>query len=165
VYADYGMAMLPFIYLTAGAAIERVSGFLTLVPVAATAVLAAGALPGIASNLRDGMRFDPRPAFGYVRDHGPARLVLGPSIQQKVYYAPQLQFEEIGDATRLPQVLARTGGFWLLVSRHRNGWINGDADAQRWVDQTCRVALRTGSTRFDFRTYDVDLNWCGPTVP
>jgi len=165
VYADYGMSMLPIVYVTVGAAADRVLGSVTPVAFAAAVILAAGALPGVISNLRDGMRFDPRPAFAYVQAHGPAHLVLGPSIQQKVYYAPSLQFEEIGDAARLPQVLTRTGGFWLLESRHRNGWINGDADAQAWVDQACHVALRTGRTRFDFRAYDVDLLWCGNTAP
>lgn len=165
VYADYGMAMLPFIYLSVGGAIGRAAGSAMLLGVGAAAVLAAAALPGVGSNLRDGMRFDPRPAFAYVTSHGSPHLVLGPSVQQRDYYAPGLAFEEIGDAARLSQVLARTGGFWLLVSRHRNGWINGDADAAAWVDQSCRVIQRTGRMRFDFRAYEVDLNWCGTSAP
>jgi uncharacterized membrane protein len=165
VYADYGMSMLPFIYVTVGAAVDRALGTLTPVAVAAAVILVAGALPGVLSNLRDGMRFDPRPALAYVQAHGPARLVLGPSVQQKAYYAADLQFEEIGDAARLPQVLTRTGGFWLLESRHRNGWINGGSEAQAWVDRVCHVVLRTGKMRFDFRAYDVDLHWCGDSAP
>lgn len=166
VYADYGMAMLPLVYLTIGGAVDRVTGGLVPQAVAAAAVVAAGAVPGLVSNLRDGMRFEPRPAFDYVKRNGGGHLLLGPSGSEQAYYAPGLPFKELADSIHLPEMLSRAGGgFWLMVARHRNGWINGDAQAQAWVDRECHVVLRTGTPRLDYRQYDVDLNWCGASAP
>src|SRR5262249_32698785 len=70
IYADYGMAMLPVVFLTVGAlaarAMPQPAPATQALATAAVAVLAVAELPGLASNLRDGMRFDYRPAFAYV---------------------------------------------------------------------------------------------------
>ena len=170
VYADYGMAMLPLVYLTIGGAVERAStvavGATPWAPWAAGAVLAAGAVPGVASNLRDGMRFDYRPAYDFARSHGPGRLVIGPSQALQRYYAPDLKFEELRDPNaQLPATLTASGGFWLILANHRNGWAEGDVDAQTWVDGSCHVMQRSGTHRFDYREYDVQLAWCGGSAP
>ena len=164
VYADYGMAMLPLLFLTAGALVSR-AGSSTLVGVT-IAVLVVAELPGLASNLRDGMRFDYRPAFAYVEAHGADRLMLGPSLPIQRHYAPELRFEETGESRQsLADALVRTGGYWLIIPRHRNGWSGGDPDMQDWADANCRVVLRNGKPRFDYREYDVQLAWCGVSAP
>lgn len=170
VYADYGMAMLPLVYLTIGGAVERASAITvhpaSWAPWAAGALLAAGAVPGVASNLRDGMRFDYRPAYDFARSHGPGRLVVGPSRELQRYYAPDLPFEELRNANaQLRAMLTVSDGFWLILANHRNGWVDGDDDAQAWVDGSCRVKLRSGNHRFDYREYNVQLAWCGGSPP
>ena len=169
VYADYGMALLPVVFVTIGGAVSRIAetaGAGRWPAVAAAAVLGAAQLPGLASNYRDVMRFDFRPAFAYVQKTDSTRLVVGTSTAIQKYYAPSLHFEEIGsDDGYLRRTLGRTGGFWMMMARHRSGWINGDELAQEWVDGNCRVVLRSGARRFDYREYDVDLVWCGTGNP
>jgi hypothetical protein len=170
VYADYGMAMLPLVYLTAGALVGRMvrmpSPASPAIAGIAVVTLLVAELPGLASNWRDGMRFDYRPAFAYVEAHGAQRLVLGPSQAMQRHYAPTLQFQELGGTTEsLAGALVRTGGYWLIISRHRNGWSGGDEDMRSWADANCRVMSRSGAARFDYRQYDVDLAWCGSGAP
>jgi hypothetical protein len=170
IYADYGMAVLPVVFLSVGALAARVlqqpapaAGALA---VAAVAALAVAELPGLVSNFRDGMRFDYRPAFAYVQAHGAQRLVLGPSQAIQRAYAPGLNFAEIGGTrSSLADALTRSGGYWLIISRHRNGWSGGDEDMQDWADTNCRVTSRSGASRFDYRQYDVELAWCGASAP
>ncbi len=170
VYADYGQSMLPVVFLTCGALAARAwqqpEPVVKMIAATAVAVLLAAEIPGLLSNFRDGMRFDYRPAFAYVTAHDPQRLVLGPSQAIQRAYAPALTFEEIGGSqASLAGALTRSGGYWLIISRHRNGWSGGDQDMQDWVDSNCRVTLRSGASRFDYRQYDVELAWCGSHAP
>ena len=171
VYADYGMAMVPLVMLTIGGAAERLVARLGAVPAGtpwATGLLAASAaIPGVVSNLRDGMRFDFRPAYAYLETHGAGHVVLAASVQLQRRYGPDTRFAELS-GNRLAQfdsVAAKEGGFWLLLGHHRNDWSGGDPASGRWVDQHCRVFGRGGPARFDYREYWVTLSWCGSAAP
>jgi hypothetical protein len=148
VYADYGMAMLPLVYVTVGGFAQRIaermaSGGRQFLGVVALA-LAAAVLPGTVSHLSDGTRFDYRPAYSYIKRAGSDRLVLGwPGTIQR-YYAADLVFETVRTDPRfLTGTLEQTSGFWLVASYRRYGMVGDDGRAARWVDANCRRVLTT----------------------
>jgi len=164
IYADYGMGMLPLIYLAIGGALQRVSERIASPwPAAAgAAVLVAATLPGVASHLVDGTRFDYRTAYNYIMHSDSTRLVLGlPTFTQRAY-APRLNFAEF--QTEVPQLdsaLALHREFWIVASYSRSGLLGDDGSATGWIDSHCRVALRVGRPRFDDRSYVVNVLACG----
>ena len=172
VYADYGMAMLPLVYVAIGGAVARVDELLP--PPAGrwwsgaiVAVLGAATLPGVVSNLIDGMRFDYRPAYRYVQQFTPGRLVVGgPAIEQR-YYAPGQPFMEIPpDGTLGLERIARdSGSFWLLATYTRQGLQYDDGWTRHWIELRCHTVLRTERQRLDYRVYRLDLAWCGDSLP
>ncbi len=170
VYADYAISMLPLVYVTIGAAVQRIDEALQLstlrFPVGAAAVLVASVLPGTVSHLLDGTRFDYRPTYGYITQHGGDELVVGwPMVLQR-FYAPNLSFIEMrGSPSFLNRTLASTGGFWVVASHHRNGMIGGGDDVERWIGMHCQERLVTERPRLDYRNYRVTLHWCGDRAP
>ena len=168
VYADYGMAMLPLIYVAIGGAVARVDELLPR-PAgrwwsgAVVAVLGAATLPGVVSNLTDGMRFDFRPAYRYVQQFSPGRLVVGwPSIEQR-YYAPGQRFMEMppDGMLDLERIARENSGFWLLATYSRQGLQYGGGWTRHWIELRCHTVLRTERLRLDYRVYRLDLAWCG----
>lgn len=166
VYADYGMSMLPLVYVTIGAGIQRLGDALLfqrrVLEVGAAAILAAGILPDTVSHLSDGTRFDYRPAYAYIQAEGPAERVVGwPVILQRAY-APDLDFAELRmDRNWLQQQVEENGTIWLVASYHRSGLVMDPGDVQPWIDANCRVRQRTERTRLDYRNYRVELYRCG----
>lgn len=171
VYADYGMAMLPLIYVTIGAAIAKLGRKLAVGhhgwPIAATVMLAADVLPGTVSHLSDGTRFDYRPAYAYVQKAGGDFLVLGGPKAMQQYYAPTLRFQSLKmDVAQLERTFSREKGFWVIGSYRRYGMLHDSTRAiERWLDASCRVVLRTERPRLDYRMYRVQLHWCGDVAP
>ena len=163
VYAYYATAMLPLVFVTVGAAAEylhRSSG--GWVAAAATAVVAAGVLPGTVSHVVDGSRFDYRPAYRHIAAVNPDLLVLTWPIALQRYYSPGLRVRQLTlDANVLDSTLASESDFWAVASVKRYG-ITGDlrgADT-RWLPQHCRLAHSHMKPRFDYRIYRVDLYRC-----
>jgi Dolichyl-phosphate-mannose-protein mannosyltransferase len=170
VYSDYGISMLPLMFVAIGAGLstlaQRLGGRTCITLVAAISVLAAGVLPETLSHLSDGTRFDYRPAYNHIKNTGPRELALGAPIEMQRYYAPGLNFEEFQyNAAQLDEKLRDTNGFWLIGSYRRYGMLRDpDGTIQRWVDTNCRVILRTRRPRLDYRDYRVELHWCGTTT-
>lgn len=171
VYADYGMAMLPLVYTAIGGAVARVG---ELVPRlgpwwagVAVAVLGAATLPGVVSNLVDGMRFDFRPAYRYVQQFAPDRLVVGGPMAEQRYYAPGVRFLEFppDGMLGLERIARENGNFWLLARYSRLGLQYDDGWSRHWIDLRCRTVLRTERKRYDYRVYRLDLAWCGDERP
>jgi hypothetical protein len=166
VYADYGMAALPLLYVSVGVGVDRLAG---LAPARApwiasglALVLLGGVLPETASHLSDGTRFDYRPAFGWLEQHADGRLVVGWPTSQQRAYAPGLRFRELHPDPRfLEDLLAAEGGFWLVSSYHRRGLVLGGAPLTAWILGHCRTIQVTERPRLDYRSYRVELAWCG----
>ncbi len=170
VYADYAMAMLPLVYVAVGGAVQRLAESLgtrsTAFALAAGLVLAAGVLPGTVSHLSDGTRFDYRPAYAYLERTAGDQLVMGwPDVIQR-YYAPDLNFRLLRrDRAELDEALRQTGGFWVVGSYRRYGMVLDNGRVSRWLDANCRRVLKTERPRLDYRTYRVELHWCGANPP
>jgi uncharacterized membrane protein len=167
VFADYAMAALPLIYVSAGGAIQRVaerlgSGARVFVA-GAVLTLAAAVLPGTVSHMIDGTRFDYRGAYRYVERVGGDQLVVAWPEAVKRFYAPELPFKPLRrDTTFLGATLQETSGFWLVASYRRYGMVLDDGSTERWINTYCRPILRTERQRLDYRIYRVVLHWCGP---
>ena len=170
VYADYATAMLPLVFVTAGGAVQRLSESLTrggrAFALGATAVLVAAVLPGMASHLSDGTRFDYRPAYTYVRSaggRGGGLLVGSPAIVAR-HYAPDLSYRELPSSVdTLSNWLAGLDNLWVIAPYHRNGLVADAPGLEGWLFAHCRQVLRSERPRFDYRVYRVDLYRCaGP---
>lgn len=165
VYADYAMAVLPLVFVTAGAIIQRIGERLAdkgpWVSAGATLVLAAAVLPGTVSHLSSGTRFDYRPALSYIEDTDPQARVFGWPIALQKWYAPDLTHSELTmDPAQLSSALAEEGGFWVVTSHRRRG-IAGDAvEVADWLDRHCHTMHTYERPRIDYRTYRVDVHWC-----
>ncbi|MGH7665054.1 MAG: glycosyltransferase family 39 protein [Gemmatimonadaceae bacterium] len=170
VYADYGMAMLPLLYVSIGGLVQSLGEHARqrsrAVLVGAIAVLTAATIPGVASHLSDGSRFDYRPAYDFLkRNAGDAWVVGGPVAIQR-HYAPGLRFQEIQPSAQfLEQALAVTSGFWYVGPVARYGIPKADTGMTAWLDGHCRTTLRTEGARFDYRRYLVEVKWCGGSAP
>ncbi len=166
VYADYAMSVLPLLFVSVGGVIQRVSERLAprvgwFVP-AATLVMLAGVLPGTVSHMSDGTRFDYGPAYAHIMRAGGDRHVIGWPATIQRYYAPGLSFEEFrADSAFLAETAVQTSGFWLISSHRRRGMIDGTSGVTSWMNAHCRRVLMTERPRIDYRTYRVELHWCG----
>jgi hypothetical protein len=166
VYADYGMAALPLLYVSLGVGVDRLAALAParhgLLAGGITLVLLGGVLPETVSHLSDGTRFDYRPAYRWLEANSGDRLVVGwPSAQQRAY-APGVRFRELRhDVRALDETLAGEGGFWLVSSHHRRGLILGGSPVATWIRRHCRTTMVTERPRLDYRSYRVELAWCG----
>src|SRR5690606_31364865 len=170
VYADYGMAALPLLFVSVGVGVDRLAALAParhgLFAGGLALVLLGGVLPETVSHLSDGTRFDYRPAYGWLEANADGRLVVGwPSAQQRAY-APGVRFRELRHDRRfLDEALASEGGFWLVSSHHRRGLILGGAPVTDWIRTHCRTTMVTERPRLDYRSYRVELAWCGDPLP
>ena len=167
VYAEYGMAMLPLLFVSGGALVQLVYEGLSaalrrLFAGAATVVLAAGIVPGTVSHLSDGTRFDYRLAFQFIRTHAPdVAVVTWPLVVQQ-YYASDLRASELTpDTVALHSLLQRQHDLWAVVSVQRYGIVTDDGgNLAAWLLRRCRLAFSHQRPRLDYRLYRVDLYRC-----
>ena len=166
VYADYGMAALPLVFLFAGNLVQlvvnRASSNRLASGVVTTAVLTAGVLPGTVSHLSDGSRFDYRLAYQHVRRVDPSIPVFTTPMVLQQHYAPDLTaFPLDGEPRQLESTLAREGELWAVVSVRRYGILgDGTRFLERWLAANCRLELSTERPRLDYRRYRVELHRC-----
>jgi hypothetical protein len=167
-YADYGIAMLPLVLAAAGCFATReekpadgraLPGWTTWLT---GGVILAAMAPATVSFLRDGNRFDYRPAFRRILSESPVRPVLTWPIILQQEYAPTLDGIELRPRVAyLDSVLAARGEAWAVVSVQRYGIIRDDGgEVARWLSQRCRRWASYGQPRFDYRSYFVDLHLC-----
>jgi hypothetical protein len=87
--------------------------------------------------------------------------VVGWPVVLQQQYAPRLRFVELkGRQSFLAETAARED-FWLVTSHHRHGMVSGNSELERWIGANCRKVFETERTRLDYRSYRVDLHWCG----
>ncbi|HEY9463038.1 MAG TPA: glycosyltransferase family 39 protein [Vicinamibacterales bacterium] len=162
VYADYGIGILPMVFLSvAGLSSLRGSGGIAM-PAALLAIVIGSGAPSTVSFLSDGLRFDYRPAYAAVAARDPNAVVLGwPEILRK-YYAPKLRgFELRPDTAYLDGILQREGTVWPVVSAKRYGIVeDNDGQLASWLSEHCRLVSSFTRPRFDDRIYRVDLHRC-----
>lgn len=127
-------------------------------------VLGASLLPSTISHLRDGTRFDYRPALAQVVREDPAGTVVIWPLIAATWYAPDLHAVEMRATTTtatLDSLAATTPRFWVVTSERRYGTVL-DADGSRtaWLRRHCRAANRQEKLRFDWDVYAVTLFQC-----
>ncbi|OLC77092.1 MAG: hypothetical protein AUH78_05220 [Gemmatimonadetes bacterium 13_1_40CM_4_69_8] len=166
VYPLYGMAMLPLLFVSAGALVqlgcEAMSARRGLFAGVATVTLAAGIVPSTVSHLSDGSRFDYRPAFQFIRTHGSdVPVVTWPIVLQR-YYAPDLRAYDLSsDTVGLHSFHTQHQDLWAVVSVQRYGVVMDDrGDLAAWLLRHCRLAFSHQRPRLDYRLYRVDLYRC-----
>jgi uncharacterized membrane protein len=167
IYADYGIAALPLVFVAAAGLIQWIAEMLPLerqrgVTAAVTALVLIGMLPSVLSHLSDGTRFDYRPAFAHITATAPQLAVLTwPLIIQREY-APRLHGYELPTTpARLDLALATNRDIWAVVSVKRYGIVGDDGEAiATWLNAHCRQADQYQRPRLDYRMYRVDLWRC-----
>lgn len=171
VYADYGITMLPLVFVSAGGlaqlASERMRTSPLLVAGISGIVLTAAVAPGTVSYLSDGTRFDYRPAFGRIRQEAPDLAVLTAPIIVQRHYAPSLRGIELRfERNLLEHVLGEEGDLWLIAPVRRYGiWQDANGELAAWLVDRCRLDSSYQRPRFDYRLYRTDLYRCAlPTV-
>jgi hypothetical protein len=177
-YADYAMAALPLLLVTA-AALPQLAAELTggstsdvhagavpkptwLLVVAITGALVAGVLPATVSHLVDGTRFDYRPAYRWITAVAPAELVVTGPIGPPEYYGPGLRLADISaDTADLHAKVRQEHALWVVASEKRYGLVGDDGGAlQAWLLARCHLVQVTQRPRLDDRLYRVDLFHC-----
>ncbi|MEZ4586466.1 MAG: glycosyltransferase family 39 protein [Gemmatimonadales bacterium] len=163
VYADYGIAVLPLVYLAIGGAVQRVADAVPTpmspwVAGCAAAALGIAAAPGTVSHLVDGSRYDYRAAYAMIRDLAPNRPVVGGIETLQVAFEPSLETRSLGAVRRKQPPLT---GFWFVTSYQRYGLREGGPRLAAWIDTNCRRLSAWERMRLDYRVYRVELHWCG----
>lgn len=171
VYADYGITMLPLVFVSAGGLAQVASERMQTSPLLASAVagtvLAAAVAPGTVSYLSDGTRFDYRPAFERIQSDAPDLAVLTAPIIIQRHYASSLRGIELGfETNRLEQVLQEESDVWVIAPVRRYGiWQDANGELADWLVNRCRLDSSYQRPRFDYRLYRTDLYRCTlPTV-
>lgn len=171
VYADYALAALPLVVMSAGAlaqlAAERVRNQPGVAAVVVVCLITAGVLPATASYISDGTRFDYRPVLRHVERTGPELAVaMWPTIVLR-HYAPGLRTEELPlRAAGLDRMLARERDLWVVVSERSYGIVKDErGEVARWLNDHCRLELFVQRPRFDHRRYRVELHRCTEASP
>lgn len=166
VYADYAVAMLPLLFVAAGSlaqlAADRMRSGAAAAPAVLAALLGAAVLPGAASHLSDGTRFDYRPAYRHIQARAPDRLVLTwPTILQR-HYAPGLRAAQLSmDPARLDARLAAEGALWVVASAKRYGIALDDSGAvAAWLARRCLREAAFERPRWDYRVHRVEVWRC-----
>jgi len=166
VYADYGIAFLPLLFVSAAGLVAAAARHLSAERIAfqlgAAAVLAAGIAPYAASHLLDGTRFDYRPAIRRIDAAAPQLPVLAWPVALARHYGPRLTVHELVLEPRaLDAALAAAPDLWLIVSVREYGPV-GDIGGRgaAWVAARCRLSLAHERLRFDSRRYRVELYRC-----
>ncbi|HJZ56270.1 MAG TPA: glycosyltransferase family 39 protein [Gemmataceae bacterium] len=120
--------------------------------------------PSLASHFADGSRHDFRAGAQFVAEYRrPGEAVAAVSPGNFAFYAP-----ELADAERLnPDRL--TDGFRQVAAANRPCWvvlIGGrtprDADAQRWLNENCRLKATFRKPRFDYYDFTIDVYYFDP---
>jgi hypothetical protein len=164
VYADYGIAALPLLHVSAGILVAKASAQFPargLAVAGAMVILFAGILPSTISHLVDGTRFDYRPAISHIRRTNAVAPVLGwPELVIRQYGAGlnHLPFRVTG--RDLDRVLEGAPEFWLILSAREYGFTQVADDTEEWIGTHC---LRSGAwhqMRTDSRQYRVELFSC-----
>ncbi len=171
VYADYGMALLPLLYVAVGLGVasvaSRVGRDRAAVAWGLSLLLVAASLPGTVSHVIDGTRFDYRPAYRYAARKAPGRLVVGWPVIVHQYYSPKARFAELRpDTVWLNGIVAREGsdGIWLITSFRRSGRVMDQGGMNAWMLTHCRPIILTERPRLDYRQYTVELSQCRPQL-
>lgn len=162
VYADYAVAMLPLLFVSAGALAQRAAERIPPATAVLAALLGAAVLPGVASHLSDGTRFDYRPAYRHVQRAAPGRLVLTWPVILQRHYAPGVRAAQLPlDPARLDARLAAEGEVWVVASVKRHGIAMDDAGALAgWLARRCRRDAAFERPRWDYRVYRVEVWRC-----
>ena len=168
VYAYYLIPLLPLAYIIIGGSLCRLEKRGDLRPsliFAITLLLVASVAPGIASNFRDGTRFDYRPAYRHILEHDKQAPVFGTPIAAARFYAPELDFHELSmQADQLQQAYEAHAAIWVIASYRRYGFLNDiDGSIERWVWNHCIIVRRDEMMRFDYRRYATVLFHCPNT--
>lgn len=132
-------------------------------------VLVAGLAPSTVSHLKDGSRFDYRPALARVEAEDPGGTVVLWPLVQATWAAPGLKGVELRSSTtvaRFDSLLATRDRYWVITSQRRYGLI-GDTDGrkQQWLSRHCDRILTTVKSRYDFEQYVAALWECRAAGP
>lgn len=169
IYVDYGMSMLPLVFVSAGALVERLAPLFgkddRIFSLAIVSVLVAGVLPGTVSHLIDGTRFDYRPAYQFIASRDMQTLVIGGPKALHDYYAAALPFEDLRVGPRTYDALLREQGkFWLISPRRRYGLVGDPGGTEAWIGNHCGKRFGYEGRRLDYRRYRIDIYLCAGSV-
>ncbi len=164
----YLFATFPLLLVAAASLAETLSpagAHRPALALTALLVLSAAVLPGTISHLRDGTRFDYRPAFAHIVQHDPGGTVLVWPLIEATWHAPELTSVELRNTTTtasLDSLASASPHFWAVMSRRRFGVVNDErGELTQWLDHRCTVVQRREKLRFDWEVYEVSLYECG----
>jgi hypothetical protein len=164
----YLFATFPLVLATVGSLVPSLAPEKSLrkrVAAALMLILGASLAPSTVSHLRDGTRFDYRPALQRIVAEDPRGTVLIWPLIEATWHAPDLTAVELRSSTSvrsLDSLASATRQFWVVSSRRRYGIIHdGDESKARWLERRCDRIHTQEKMRFDWEVYGVTLFKCG----
>ena len=155
VYADYGIAMLPLVFVASGA----------LIGLAGLATYARGDAEAAATG-DGGGRLGFRVAATLADAFGPIGAGVLPVLTWPIvigrYYAPGLDNRELDlHPEALDAALGAAGDLWVILSVREYGLVGDDTgQGSAWLATHCRPVLTHQGVRLDSRVYRVELERC-----
>lgn len=132
-------------------------------------ILGGSLLPSTISHLRDGTRFDYRPALRLITAEDPQGAVVIWPLIEATWHAPELEGIELhaGMSTAtFDSLAAARDRFWVVLSRRRYGVIaDADEAKSRWVERHCDRVHTQEALRLDWELYSVATFRCGGRTP
>lgn len=168
IYAVYATALLPVVFVIAGAAAQAVADAILSprrdgqVAALAMGLLGIGVAPATLSHLSDGSRFDYRPAFRQIEREGPrVAVVTWPDVIAAAYAPNLTRLSLRPDSAYLGGLLAIQRDLWVVASVKRAGIALDDSgELAAWLGDRCRRRGVHEGRRFDYRIYRVELYRC-----
>jgi hypothetical protein len=168
----YLFATFPVVLAAVGSLVPALAGeggSQGRVTAALLVVLGASMLPSTISHLRDGTRFDYRPALRHIMSQDPRGAVVIWPLIEATWHAPELEGIELRPGTTaatFDSLAAARDRFWVVLSRRRYGVITDpDLAKSRWVERHCDRVHTQEALRLDWEVYSVSLFRCGDSAP
>lgn len=163
IYSDYAVAMLPLAIVTTAALLSHLKVLSQSWWWIGALLVVVASAPETASQLLNGMRFDPRPALHQATTTDTERIIVGWPLIVLRHYAPGAQVvEQPSSPAGLDSLANSRSRFWFIASRSRFGLMGpGGRSLEGWLNMNCRERGRWSDRRVDFRVYQTLLLECG----
>lgn len=162
IYSDYAVAMLPLAIVMSAALLSHLTIFNRSGWWIGALLVVGASAPETASQLLNGMRFDPRAALKQAATTSPERIIVGWPLIILRHYAPGAQvMEQPSSPVALDSLASSRSPFWFIASRSRFGLMGpGGRSLEGWLNMNCSERGRWSDRRIDFRVYQTLLLQC-----
>jgi hypothetical protein len=176
----YLVPTLPVYFIGSGIFLDRLAELdmavrpRWLLPAAVVTIIVAAGAPTLASQYRDGRRYDFRGVANWLDQRvSPDDIVFSDQPQVLAHYLPRMPVQRLGaDTTPLSQsvhALGESGGdgnLWIVAPAPAHAFRTNPkmGSLEGWMYDHCQLRNNVGVSRLDYRQYYLQIYRCPPAL-